>query len=73
MKEGKVLGHIVSPRGIKIDPTRVESIQKINVPRNKKEVQSFLGKISFVRRFTPNFVEIIKYITNILKKDSDIK
>jgi hypothetical protein len=38
MQEGKFLGHIVSPKGIKIDPTRVEAIQKINAPRNKKEI-----------------------------------
>ena len=27
MEEGKILGHIVSPEGIKIDPERVKSIQ----------------------------------------------
>ena len=73
MQEGKLLGHIVSPQGIKIDPMGVEAIQKINYPINKKKVQSFLGKINFIRRFIPRFAEIVKYITNMLKKDSDIK
>ena len=27
MEEGKLLGHIVSPEGIKIDPERVKAIQ----------------------------------------------
>jgi len=36
MKEGKLLGHIISKYGIKIDPKRVEAIQKISLPRNKK-------------------------------------
>lgn len=32
-----------------------------------------MGKIKFLRRFVPNFIEIIKHITNILRKDGDIK
>jgi len=55
MIEGKTLGHIVSPRGLMIDPSRVEAIQNITIPRNKKDIQSFLGKIIFLRRFIPNF------------------
>ena len=62
MQEGKLLGHIVSPQRIKIYPSRVEVIQKINVPTNKKEIQSFLGKINLLRRFIPNFEKIAKYI-----------
>jgi hypothetical protein len=73
MEEGNILGHIVSPQGIKIDLERVKAIQKIDISRNKKSIQSFIGKINFLRRFIPNFVEIIKYITDMLKKDAEIK
>jgi hypothetical protein len=73
MQEGKLLGHIVSKDGIKVDPKRIEAIDTINIPRNKKEIQSFLGKIIFLRRFIPNFAEIVKLITDMLKKDSEIK
>jgi hypothetical protein len=73
MQEGKILGHIVSKDGIKIDPKRVEAIDTINIPRNVKEIQSFLGKIIFLRRFIPNFAEIVKLITDMLKKNSEVK
>jgi hypothetical protein len=73
IEEGNLLGHIVSPEGIKIDPERVKSIQQIDILRNKKSIQSFIGKINFLRRFIPNFAEIIKYITDMLKKDAEIK
>jgi hypothetical protein len=73
MQEGKLLGHIVSRDGIKIDPKRVEAIETINIPRNVKEIQSFLGKIIFLRRFIPNFAEIVKLITNMLKKNNEVK
>jgi len=36
MKEVKLLGHIISKDGIKIDPKRVQAIQKVPLPRNKK-------------------------------------
>jgi ribonuclease HI len=73
MQEGKLLGHIVSRDGIKIDPSRVEAIQTLVVPRNIKEIQSFLGKINFLRRFIPNFAEIVKLITDMLRKNSEVK
>ena len=44
------------------------TIQKIDIPRSKKEVQSFLGNVIILRRFIPNFVEIVKCITNMLRK-----
>jgi hypothetical protein len=43
MKEGKLLNHVISEKGIMIDPSRVEAIQKIDIPINKKEIQSLLG------------------------------
>ena len=73
MNEGKLLGYIISKEGIKIDLSKVTSVQKIGLPRSKKEVQYFLGRVNVLRRYIPNFVEIMKYITNMLKKDSDIK
>jgi ribonuclease HI len=73
MKEGKLLGHIVSAEGVRIDPSRVEAIQTLSLPRSKKEVQSFLGKINFLRRFVSNFVEMVKYITTMLRKGNEVK
>jgi hypothetical protein len=48
MQEGKILGHIVSRDGIRIDPKRIEAIDTINIPINVKEIQSFLGRIIFL-------------------------
>ena len=67
--EGKLLGHLVSADGIKIDPERVKSILKISLPRSKKDVQSFIGKINFLKWFIPNFAETIKKINSMLKRD----
>ena len=73
MDEGKLLGHIISKDGIRIDLARVEAIQLIDPPRNKKEIQAFNGKMNFLRRFIPNLAEHLREMTNILKKDSTVK
>jgi hypothetical protein len=73
MNEGKLLGHIVSDEGVRIDSSRFEAIETFSLPRSKKEVQSFLVKINFLRRFVSNFAELVKYIKAMLRKDSEIK
>ena len=45
--EGKLLGHIVSKDGVKIDPERVAAIDKIPEPKNVKGIQSFFGQVNF--------------------------
>ena len=68
-----MLGHIISKYGIKIDPSKVIAIQKLDFPRSKKEVQSFLGKVNLLRILISNFVETVKSITNMLKKENEVK
>ena len=53
--EGILLGFIVSKEGIMIDRERTEAISRIPFPATKKSMQSFMGKINFVRRFVPIF------------------
>lgn len=50
-----------------------ESQQLINLPKYKKEIQSFLGKMNFLRKFIPNYAKIVKYIIDMLKKDHEVK
>ena len=56
--EGKLLGHIVSKEGVKIDPERVAAIDKVQKPKNVKGIQSFFGQVNFLRRFVTNFAEV---------------
>ena len=48
-------------------------LSRKDIPRSKKEVQSFLGKVNLLSIFITNFAEIVKYITNMLRKDNGIK
>ena len=73
IEEETLLRFVISLDGIKIDPRRIESIKVITPPHNKKAMQSFLGKINFVRRFIPDFAEIVKSIQEMINKDSNFK
>eukprot|EP00253_Pinus_taeda_P021623 PITA_21623 len=73
MEEGKLLRHIISKDGIRIGPARVQVIQQIDLPWSKKEIQSFNGKMNFLRRFIPNLTEHLKEMTNMLKKEIQVK
>jgi hypothetical protein len=68
--KGKLLGHIASKGGISIDLERIQSIKDVRPPVNKKSLQSFFGKINFIRSFVPNFVERIKPMSALLKKET---
>ena len=43
------LGHVLSAKGISANPEKVEKVQTWPVPKNIKEVQSFLGLASYYR------------------------
>ena len=49
----------MSKEGITIEPSRIKVISEIPLPHNKKSMQSFLGQINFVRRFVPDFAQIV--------------
>ena len=71
--EGKLLEFLVSKQGMIMDPERVEEISNIGLPNSRKERQSFLGKIHFVRRFVPNFARVVKTLQFLVKKDVSFK
>jgi hypothetical protein len=73
VEEGKLLGHIISREGIHIDPERIKATTQLPLPHNKKAMQSFFREINFVRKFTPDFAEIIKPLQKMIHKDAEFK
>jgi hypothetical protein len=68
-----LLGHTIAQSRIHIDPKRIKAIAQFPLPHNKKAMQSFFGKINFVRKFTPDFAETIKPLKKMIHKDVEFK
>ena len=64
---GKFLGFIIHEKGIEIDPKRIEAMKKVEAPACKKDLQKFLGKVNFLRRFISNLSGKIDAFTSILR------
>lgn len=69
VKEGIVLGHKISSRGIEVDRAKIEVIEKLPPPSSVKGIRSFLGHAGFYRRFIKDFSKLARPLCNLLEKD----
>nr|GFA59034.1 reverse transcriptase domain-containing protein [Tanacetum cinerariifolium] len=69
-KEGIVLGHKISKKGIEVDKAKIEVISKLPHPTTVKGIRSFLEHAGFYRRFIKDFSKISRPMTNLLEKNS---
>lgn len=66
----KFLGHVIVPGGIKTDPEKTIAIANMSPPKNIRHMKTFLQTSSWFRRFIPNYAEVARPLTDLLKKDS---
>ena len=57
--EIKYLGRVVSAEGVKPDPKAVAKLRDWEIPRNKTEMQSFLGFANYYREFSPWHAKLV--------------
>jgi hypothetical protein len=69
VKQGIVLGNVISERGIEVDKAKIETVEKLPPPTNIKSLSIFLGHAGFYRRFIKDFSKITKPLTRFLQKD----
>lgn len=69
----KYLGHIISENEIACDPDRAQAINKIEPPKNKKDLQKLLGMINYVRSYVPNLSQVSYPIRELLKNNVTFK
>ena len=69
LPEVTYLGHVISGKGIAINPKRVKAVLYWTPPETVKRVRSLLGLASYCRCFVENFSKVAKPLTELLKKD----
>lgn len=65
--KGKLLGHILTREGTKINPEKVKAIQILTLSTRKTRVHSFFRKVNFIRRFVLEFTDKNKDILRTMK------
>ena len=72
MSAGNFLGFLVHHRGIEVDENKARAIISAPPPTTKKQLQSLVGQINFLRRFIANSAGKMKAFSTLLKlKDTD--
>ena len=66
-KEIKYLGYVVSEQGVSTDPDKIKAVTEWPQPPTMTEVRSFLGFVSYYRRFIPNFSKVTKSLNKLLQ------
>ena len=58
VRQGKILGHIVSKNGICTDEEKIKVIVNMPKPKNDREVQAFMGHCGYYQRFIFQYASI---------------
>lgn len=75
----RYLGHIVSEDGVETDSEKLEALKTWPIPKNLKELKSFLGFSGYYRRFIKDYAAIIRPLNDLtrgyppLRKHSKVK
>ena len=73
VRSGKLLGFVVSDKGIQVDPAKVKAIQEMPVPKTEKEVRGFLGRLNYIARFISHLTATCEPIFKLPKKDQVVR
>ncbi|WVZ48619.1 hypothetical protein U9M48_000040 [Paspalum notatum var. saurae] len=70
LKEVSFLGHILSEKGVAVDPSKVKDVLNWKQPETVTEIRSFLGLAGYYRRFIKDFSKTAKPMTSLTKKNA---
>ena len=68
---GKFLGFLVHHKGISVDLAKATTIATMRRPTTVRELKSFIGKVSYIRRFVPGLASVTTGLSKLLKKGTE--
>jgi hypothetical protein len=68
---GKLLGFLVSERGIEANPEKIKAVMTLAKPANLNVVQNLSGRVAVLRRFISRLGEKAIPLYQLLKKSDD--
>ena len=73
VKSGKLLGFVVSQKGIEVDPDKVKAILDMPEPRMEKQVRGFLGCLNYIARFVSQLTATCEPLFMLLHKNQFVR
>ena len=70
-KEFNFFGMLYTPDGVKPSPDKVRAIENLEPPKDKKELHTFLGMVTYMSSFIPNLADHTAPLRNLLKENVD--
>ncbi|WVZ80320.1 hypothetical protein U9M48_027806 [Paspalum notatum var. saurae] len=70
LKEVSFLGHILSEKGVAVNPSKVKDVLNWKQPETVTEIRSFLSLAGYYRRFIKDFSKTAKPMTSLTKKNA---
>ena len=67
----RFFGHLLTKDGMKPDPKKGKDIREWPVPKDIKELQSFLGAVNYLARFIPHLSALRAPLQDLLKKENE--
>jgi hypothetical protein len=70
-EEVPVLGCFVGVDGVRADPAKVKAISDWPTPQNQKDLRKWLGLANYLHKYTANYADLARPLSNLLKKEVD--
>ena len=70
LSELNYVGHVLTSEGVRADPEKVSSVQKMPAPKSKEDVKTFLGTVTYLSKFIPNLSQESAPLRKLLNKDA---
>lgn len=68
-REVKMLGHVITTQGVRMDPDKISAIKNFPAPKKVKQVRGFLGLCNYYRRFADKYGASTQVLCDLLQKN----
>lgn len=69
-RDCKFFGGHLTPEGYRADPKKIDAISKMKPPQSLQDLQSYLGLVNYLSRFSPRLAEATAPLRELCKKQT---